>query len=205
MYPRWYKRMVIRCVTPIMSPYITADTLRARLRAFGGGLRLGGDRAELMQRCQEHGLVTDYERLAARGGEDSRRAWLNHELALAGCTLRSDSRLCEAYVSDGCGNPRQIAGVMAEMKFYYEHTRYESIKDMLHKTADEEYQEELDEYEMDRDEFGYADRDFHPRFRDYFCSEEASESAKREALEEWVREHAGGAENACEHPTLPPT
>ena len=189
-----------------MMSYLTADALKARLRGCAAAVKLGGDRTELLRRCHEHGLVTVYEQLATRNCRATRTAWLNHELALAGCELRSDSRLCEDYIRDGCGNPREIAGVMAEMKFYYEHTEYEAIKDELHETAEEVYRDEMDEYERDRDEFGYADRDFRPRFRDHYCSEEASASAKRAALEAWVRDEAGGTlETACQHPMLPPT
>ena len=184
--------------------YLTAGALKARLRGRSG-LKLGGDRAELLLRCHENGLITDYERLATRCAEETRKAWLEHELTLAGCTLRCDSRLCEAYIRNNRGHPREIAGVMAEMKFYYNHTRYESIKDELHQTAEDEYHEELDEYERDR-EIGCADRDFRPCFRDFYCSEDASDSAKIDALDAWVQAMAGNSlEIACEHPTLPPT
>jgi hypothetical protein len=189
----------------VAAAYVTADALRSRLRAHGGGVRLSGGRAELLQRCGEHGLVTDYERLATRRADATREAWLRHELALAGCALRSDSRLCEAYIRAGVGDPREIAGVMAEMRFFHEHTRYESIRDRHRRGAEEEYERELDAYERDRDR-GYADRDLRPRFRDFYCPEDASDSGKAEALAAWVRDHAGdSAETACEHPTLPPT
>jgi hypothetical protein len=57
-------------------------------------------------------------------------------LADKGCELRSDSRLCRAYIEDGEGHPERIAEIMEEMNFYINHTDYyveldECIESML--------------------------------------------------------------------------
>jgi len=49
------------------------------------------------------------------------------KLANHGCALRSDSRLCNMFIRDGHGDVDEIAIVMCEMKFYYDHTTYSTI------------------------------------------------------------------------------
>ena len=186
----------------MQASYLTVDALKLRLKESGIG-KVSGSREQLLQRCCDHGLVTDYERLATRSCEETRRAWLVHELERVHCSLRSDSRLCEAYIKNGYGSPREIAGVMAEMKFYHEETRYESIRDEIRRNAEEEHEAELEQHER---QFGYADRDFRPRFYDFYCPEDASADAKARALKGWLEEHANGSlEIACEHPAVPPS
>lgn len=42
----------------------------------------------------------------------ARRKRLTAALAALGCELRSDSRLCEAYINHGTGSPQRVAVVM---------------------------------------------------------------------------------------------
>ena len=112
----------------------------------------------------------------------SREAWLIHELQKLGCELREDSKLCEAYIKNGVGNPRKIAEIMQEMQFFHEHTQYASIRDRIYQEACDEYQADLEEWHQDY----IRDRDFRPVFSQYFDSQSASESAKHEAFESWL-------------------
>jgi hypothetical protein len=56
-----------------------------------------------------------------------RRRNLVEHLAVFGCELRDDSKLCKAYIDSGHGDPLDIATIMCEMKFYYEHTNYNAV------------------------------------------------------------------------------
>lgn len=97
----------------------------------------------------------------------ARNATLVIELGLLGCELRSDSRLCEGYISRAEGSPVDIAQTMAEMRFLFTETDYEDL-------LQEEIQGELE----DR---GRYDRD------------EVSEMARERALEEYVLENGEDA------------
>ena len=165
--------------------YLTVSDLKSRLKS--AGLRLGGTRDNLLSRCLENGLVTQYEYLATRDNVGSRLNWLTHELGLLGCTLRSDSRLCNSYVEHGIGNPASIATIMREMEFYHE---YPEIRQSLYDAAREEYENDCEGCEYDR-----------PRFGEYFCPEEASETAKRQALTEWLSDRSD--QEAYDHCELP--
>jgi hypothetical protein len=169
-----------------MSQYLSNDALRARLRTRG--LKVGGSRSELMQRCcsAERPLVTTYERLASRNAADSRRAWLEHELAQVGCVRRSDSRLCDAYIDDGDGDPREVAAVMAEMAFYFAHTDYAAIRDEIYRKAQAQY-------ERERDACGGWD----------FDADEASDIAKNDALQRWLASNT--SDDAWLDPVVPAT
>lgn len=188
---------------PPAAVYLTCEQLQARLRAQD--LALGGRREQLLARCQQHGLVTEYERLAQRSGTASRRAWLEHELRAVGCVPRDDSRLCAAYLRGGEGDPRRVAEVMAEMKFFHEHTEYEAIRDALYEQARDEYQQEWDEYRGDHDLIGggcFGDRP--GPFGRYYDKDEASHGAKGTALRRWTDAQAS-LEAALHAPVLPRT
>jgi hypothetical protein len=105
---------------------------------------------------------------------------LDYELSLVGCSLRSDSRLCEHYINDNIGDPVEIAGVMQEMKFFYEETCYPSILNKMRKEAEVQYREALDDCYDDDD-------DFRPQFHEFFCAYEDGETAKDKALEKWAK------------------
>ncbi|KAG2424950.1 hypothetical protein HXX76_014108 [Chlamydomonas incerta] len=105
-----------------------------------------------MDRCNLNGLVTAHERLTQRNMVQSRRAVLEYELQLVGCELRSDSQLCDCYIDRGEGDPVTIAGIMAEMKFFHEHTDYSDILDDLYDEAWEAYEKARNFY-GDYDEY----------------------------------------------------
>lgn len=61
-----------------------------------------------------------------------RRRALITALKRMGLPLRTDSRLCDAYVYQGAGDPVTIADTMLEMKFLHEHTSYPNLmRDMM--------------------------------------------------------------------------
>lgn len=55
---------------------------------------------------------------------DARMAELRGLLEDRGCSLRSDSAVCRAFIEEGIGHPPSIADTMEEMKFFFEHTEY---------------------------------------------------------------------------------
>jgi hypothetical protein len=82
----------------------------------------------------EEGLAKKLERsknlkMKKETAKDTRKASLVEALQAQGLTLRSDSRLCEQYISNGKGNLSKIVDIMAEMKFYHEKTDYCDILD----------------------------------------------------------------------------
>ena len=90
----------------------------------------------------KHGGLEGFERMVQksemrksllRAGKqekiDIRRRTLTEALSRYGCELRGDSRLCNAYIQRGAGDPDRIAEVMAEMRFFHERTRYRDILD----------------------------------------------------------------------------
>lgn len=56
--------------------------------------------------------------------EKERTIELTMLLEARGCKLRSDSRLCQEYITHGNYNPVAIVNIMVEMAFYYDHTSY---------------------------------------------------------------------------------
>lgn len=174
-----------------MTPeYLTVAELRRRVK--NANLRLPSTsraRNDILSFCKENGLITHIESLAARTVYDTRRNILTDALHRRGCELRDDSRLCDAYLTYGEGDVEEIADIMAEMKFYFAETQYESIMDDLHEEAYRQYSRERDDY--------------YTRFGDYWCADEASEEAKAKALRLWVA--TKGARAAAEHASLPMT
>lgn len=52
---------------------------------------------------------------------------LVEKLGQRGLELRSDSRLCSAYIENGKGDANEIANIMHEMDFYHRYTDYRQI------------------------------------------------------------------------------
>jgi hypothetical protein len=65
---------------------------------------------------------------SAKRKRDARTEILKSKLRSRGCELRSDSRLCDAFIDKGEGDPETISIIMEEMKFYHDHTDYEQIR-----------------------------------------------------------------------------
>jgi hypothetical protein len=110
----------------------------------------------------------------------SRRLELVMALNERGCRLRGDSRLCQAYIEEGVGDPHDIARQMQEMAFFHRHTRYGDF-----------FRQIVETY---RDNEEYWDRD------------EVSAQAKARALKDWAAtEYPGGRQTARRAPELPPS
>jgi len=105
---------------------------------------------------------------------------LERALEQRGCSLRSDSRLCQAYIDYGHGNVSSIVNTMNEMRFFFGHTGYDRLR-----TAAFTRLRAID---------GMYDG----------ISEDASNEAKVNALKLWVRQF-GSVETACARPELPPS
>ena len=56
-----------------------------------------------------------------------RQEELETKLHQRGLELRSDSRLCDAYIDHGKGNVDEIVNIMHEMDFYHQHTEYRAF------------------------------------------------------------------------------
>jgi hypothetical protein len=135
----------------------------------------------------EHGFALEKERL--QQGRDKRTASQKRKqeqrtqelaslLQARGCTLRDDSRLCDAYIKRGEGNAEDIARIMHEMKFFHEHTNYaNTYEDIKH--------DEL-------------------RWKGWYNFDEVSHEAQGQALYTWVMQRATPQEAAM-HPELPPS
>ncbi|KAL0220442.1 hypothetical protein RCL1_000296 [Eukaryota sp. TZLM3-RCL] len=108
--------------------------------------------------------------------EYERQDTLTIELSKFGLTLRHDSRLCEAFVTQCEGDPEEIAKIMNEMNFYHTHTRYRTFYHN-HK----EYQ---------RENYRWYDPD------------EVSSSAKLSAVQDWCSRFET-VEEALADSTLP--
>jgi len=119
------------------------------------------------------------QELTALVAKRNRRRDLIIALDALGCELRSDSRLCEAYVEEGIGSPAEIATVMREMKFYFDHTDYQAF----HNAAYEERRQNRRYYDYDEE----------------YESNSMSTWAKERALEQWINT----TPNACDDPLLP--
>ena len=90
---------------------------------------------------------------------------LRAALIAAGLELRGDSRLCSQYIQNGDGDIDHIVSIMTNMKFLYEHTAYERIKDAI-------YEDLYRRREYDRDSYDC----------EWMSSEEISEEAQERAM-----------------------
>jgi hypothetical protein len=91
---------------------------------------------EPIQRFLEGGRINLKDAAASLAPYAERLTTLKAALLVRGVELRYDSRLCDAYVMNGTGNPESIAVVMEEMRFYYSHTNYSL---MVHHFIDEAF------------------------------------------------------------------
>lgn len=142
-----------------------------------------GDTCDLVERFLG-GRITRAQleaRLPHQSARLKRTRSLQVELRALGCELRDDSRLCAEYIDQGEGDPKGVAVVMCEMRFFHQHTAYASILDEL-------YREERDH----RD-----DRYDDPQDRD-----DRSEDAKADALQRWSDAHPS-VRAACGDDRLP--
>ena len=141
------------------------------------------------------------EKFKDKGGLNDLRAVLTRGRALSTALVeaglselpRDDSELCREYMEHGDGDPGAIASVMAEMRFYHDHTDYATIcDDIFDKLAAEERR-------FAREAFGER---LHPdEYRE--IRHQASEEAQVIALEEWAREHVSTQDAVAQNPHLP--
>ncbi|KAG2187076.1 hypothetical protein INT44_003304 [Umbelopsis vinacea] len=103
--------------------------------------------------------------------QELRRQELIDKLAVAGLTLRSDSRLCQRYIGSATGVADSIVITMMEMDWFFRCTSYATSRKSFYN-----YYEES-EYDTD-DDYGWEQ----PRWR-YSIN---SEKGKDEALENWI-------------------
>lgn len=77
---------------------------------------------------------------------NSRKTELVQALNSHNCSLRSDSRLCDNYITKGIGNVLRIAEIMSEMKFFHNHTHYRNIlSNNIEETLEYEGRFDIDE------------------------------------------------------------
>lgn len=157
------------------------ERVRAALVTLGvDTLRLSGFSSHavtLLQNITARNIESTVSRL-----HECWRRLIKLETALEqkGCSLRSDSRLCEAYIDYGYGDVVGIVKTMNEMRFFFGHTEYARLR--------------TDAFTRLRDIDGMYDG----------ISEDASDEAKVNALKLWVRQFAS-VEEACARPELPPS
>lgn len=97
---------------------------------------------------------------------------LRTALTAHGCDLRDDSRLCCGYIAHNEGSVEYIAGMMQEMKFFFQQTDYADIRERI-------VDDLVDQIR------GYGERiDWDD------TNHEASQLAKREAVNEWLKSHS---------------
>ncbi|KAL0220447.1 hypothetical protein RCL1_000301 [Eukaryota sp. TZLM3-RCL] len=110
--------------------------------------------------------------------KQQRRETLVNELGKHGLRLRSDSRLCDAFIHQGIGDPVKIAEIMSEMNFYHTQTSYSSY---------------------------YQRHKYREKRRDgYYDHESVGASAKDDAINEWCRKF-DSAEEAVSDSRVPQT
>lgn len=94
-----------------------------------------------------------------------RQEELERKLHQRGLALRSDSRLCDAYIDHGKGNVEEIVNIMHEMDFYHQHTEYRAF----YRKA----------WSSEKQYSGWCDPDY------------ISQEAKMDALFDFARKHSG--------------
>jgi hypothetical protein len=149
--------------------WLAADVFAKCLEKHGGeaGWR------EAVRRLQARRAVTTSRAEVQR---ERRRERLTAALEAQGCQLRSDSRLCDAYINDNDGDIDMIVRVMEQMHFYHTHTEYAQA-----------YEDER------RAELEYKGR---------YDPDEISDTAKTIALSAWVMTFDSN-EAAASHAHLP--
>jgi hypothetical protein len=77
--------------------------------------------------------------------QDARRQELTSKLAAAGLTLRSDSRLCQHYISSATGDADSIVDTMKEMDWFFRCTNYATSRKFYYSNADSDYDTDDDD------------------------------------------------------------
>jgi hypothetical protein len=149
--------------------WLARDVYAQCLAKFGGAQGWAAECARLQKN-------RDVAAARMQARRQHRQDQLTAALAARGCQLRGDSRLCQAYIDDGEGDPEHIATVMEEMRFYFEHTDCAALYD--------------EEWDHQRQYEGWVDRG------------DVSFAAQRAALAAWVRQYPSVAV-AAEQPQLP--
>ena len=127
-----------------------------------------------------------------------RKKILIDELTKLECTLRDDSKLCNQFISNGVGNPFQIAQIMREMKFYYDETTYaRDLNDIFMKRNRQR------ENRYGRDRYSRYDSDDYDSDDD--DPQDDSDNAKSMALNKWVEDKLKTNKPHVHHLTLPST
>lgn len=106
-----------------MKLYLVADVREVALDKYPGGFH---QVEQVLLKKQERSENRKKEKEASKA---VRKNELTNALSRMGCQLRSDSRLCNAYIENGKGNLTEIVNTMVEMKFLFQHTRYRDIVD----------------------------------------------------------------------------
>ena len=110
-------------------------------------------------------------------------------LNAANCELRADSRLCNLYIDSAVGEIAEIVATMVEMKFYFEHTKYESIRDDMFREMNANYRDRYDRYDSSDYDSDYdSDSDYN-----YNYSNDISEGAKYNALTKYAEDKFGAS------------
>lgn len=118
------------------------------------------------------------------------------QLQEKGCTLRSDSVLCDDYIVHNKGCINHIVDTMVEMKFFFEHTNYAYWMSSMMR----DYYRERRRYSHGW--FDDEDEDEDDRREIEAERKQNSKHSKQCALEEWVRTFAS-KEQAKNSPYLP--
>lgn len=105
---------------PFMRLYDVSMVREVALDKYGG--REGFERAVRQSELRKAQIRETKETNAM-----ARKATLEKALRRVGCVLRNDSRICDSYIYRGIGEPNEIAKIMLEMRFLYDHTRYGTI------------------------------------------------------------------------------
>ena len=98
----------------------------------------------------------DYETAYARGDDTATTRWCDAVVRWNALTaalgddtpLRSDSKLCHAFVVSGRGNLQDVAETMREMRFFFDHTNYRDR--MCERERDYEYDDDRAYHERSR-------------------------------------------------------
>jgi hypothetical protein len=155
--------------------YLSVANLKDRLAARRVPIPHDANRAQLIELCRQHRLIKDCQ----VSTKAKRREWIIAGLREVGCELREDSRLCEMYIEEGRGDLGYICDIMAGMKFYYAHTDYAAILEDIHDI-----------------------NALPPKILSYRDAYDASEQAKEQALDGWIRA-LDDPMTASDHPELP--
>ena len=179
-----------------MSQYLTVTSLVNRLKENNITI-ISKKRCDLLKLAKDNKVISDLEAVCTRNPKSSRLAMITSALSAVGCTFRTDSKLCEAYIDHGDGDLETVVNAMREMKFYFDHTKYQQIRNEL-------YEEFIAEQsDNDLNSFYSFDSSLYEG-RECFNSEEASAIAKNTALNRWLSGY-NNVSDAIKFPSLPPS